>query len=408
MNKEIFEHVLRTLNNNKDELLRVYSSGDGVDNYNDSNSLKKLDQIKAITLSNDQYFIQSDLRRFLDLSLNKEIISKIEPNVTGWLEYLRFYVDMYKSSLNHHDDASSAAHITCISEHVREFSRNLNKNIEKVAALVNSDFANVKTLEEKKIQNKFYVSIIDKLNKGVSLLSPEVLREHCQGEPYVLRIVEDYIIKNLSSWINDLHAIIIKLNRFLFSIREMERQNNVIRGFALYLDNHIDFEIKDDYISDASAIPEIFNRISPLSCKGFADIDNDSTEKKLIEIASKLPVIEKSDKENESNKRSSTILTLSNNDVHEVEVQEIERRLLELLSIVIGSDESISAMWFYKKFVGDSFDADTWLIYLYGYFTEQQEKHSSLKVGMKVNYYDKHKIVANDDFYDITFTRRTA
>lgn len=403
-----FSHVVHTLDLHDDDLFKVYSRNDGFYDHQDLTAFKKLVQVKAISAIDDHYFIQSDLRKFLDFSLNKERIKKIDPDVGTWLEYLRFNVEMYKSSLVGGDEANSQMRLMEVQSHIWDFSYGIQEDIEKMTILINSNFSNVKTYSEKRIQNKFYISAIDKLAKGIATLSPSLLRESCQYEPAIIRFMDAHVTVKLPLWQTELQNIIEKLKKFLFEIREIEKKAKMVRGFAYFLRQRSDYDIKD-YADDEYNMPAFLNRVKPLVCMAHPDPSVEKHSEELLEIAGKLPPLGYERDDSANLPEPPAEVDVNSHEEHAVESPAEETHLRKFVMLL--SDKPgvpMTAMTYHLAYINGEIDARLWLLYLYGYLSRLQSTNRKLNVQIDINRHETNEIYGNDRMFDITLTYKGA
>ena len=164
----------------------------------------------------------------------------------------------------------------------------LEENTTYLLMLVNSRFANVRTLSEKKRQNAFYIGRLERLVGAVSLLQPAHLLDMADPHEGLQGLIDRHLIRALPSHRQRLQDILDTLKTFLFQLREIEARARLVRGFAFFLRQNPDYSPQD--WCEREQIPAHWNRISGMDLHAHPDTLDRSLESELIAIAQKIRI----------------------------------------------------------------------------------------------------------------------
>jgi hypothetical protein len=258
--------------------------------------------------------------------------------------------------------------------------------------LVNSRFANVRTLAEKQKQNVFYIARLEKLVNAISALQPEYLLEMVEELPIIYQLIERQLIRLLPIYQQRLQDVLDKLKVFLFELRQIEAQAKLVQGFMFFLRQNPGYQLRD--WSEADTIPEFWNQIQPLQLQAYADPLDHAVEDKLIDIVQKIKV----DTEvllTKQKKRRINAVAPPTSAKQAMEIPFYRQQLQGFLQRV--GAKPLSALAFRQAFVSD-IEPSIWLACVMNECLRQRHKHLQIEfrqVGGEGGYFSGNKKVTD-------------
>ncbi|NOQ64433.1 MAG: hypothetical protein GQ582_07965, partial [Methyloprofundus sp.] len=260
--------------------------------YKDKKNQRALNQLKQLKIlvshSVDGYRISARLGQFVDSALSSDRLRRLDTDLASWVDTLEQQIILYQDAWDENRLEDSENYSAEIERLIFDLSDNLEENTSYLLMLVNSRFANVRTLAEKKKQNVFYISRVELLVQAISALQPEYLLEMVEEHPALYLFLEQHLIRLLPVYHQRLQDILDKLKTFLFELRKIEARAQLVQGFAFYLRQNPSYEMQD--WSEQETIPEQWNQIKPLQFSIAANTLDYAVENELIEIVQKLRV----------------------------------------------------------------------------------------------------------------------
>jgi len=279
--------LFKALANHYDLISEAYFKGVVYRNKQNERALSLLRQLKILVKhSEDGYRISGRLSHFIDNALSSDRVRRLDTDLASWIETLEQQIGLYQDAWSDNRQEDSDNYYAEIERLVFDLSDTLEENTRYLLMLVNSRFANVRTLAEKQKQNTFYISRVEKLVNAISSLQPEFLLEIVEEQQILFNLLEQQLIRLLPVYQQRLQDILDKLKVFLFELRQIEEQAQRIQGFAFFLRQNPAYQPQE--WSEADHIPEIWNQISPLQFHAYADPMDRSMEESLIDIAKKI------------------------------------------------------------------------------------------------------------------------
>jgi hypothetical protein len=281
------ERLFKTLANHSELISQAYFSGVI---YRDNQNERALNQLKQLKLlvkySEDGYRLSGRFSQFIDSAISSDRARRLDTDLASWIETLEQQIGLYQDAWteNRMDDADN--YYAEIERLVFDLSDTLEENTGYLLMLVNSRFANVRTLAEKQKQNLFYISRLEKLVNAISLLQPAFLLELVEDQPILFDLLEQQLIRLFPLYQQRLQDILDKLKVFLFELRQIEARAQRVQGFAFFLRQNPGYQLQD--WSERDNIPDLWNQIKPLQLSIHADPSDHGLEAELIDIAQKL------------------------------------------------------------------------------------------------------------------------
>jgi hypothetical protein len=241
---------------------------------------------------------------------------------------------------------------------VFDLADTLEENTTYLLMLVNSRFANVRTLSEKKRQNAFYIGRLEKLVGAVSLLQPAHLMDMADPHESLQALIDCHLIRALPSHRQRLQDILDTLKTFLFQLRQIEARARLVRGFAFFLKQNPDYAPQE--WCEREQIPAHWNRIAGMDLRGHPDTLDRSLEPELIAISQKLRL----DSEAllaKRKERGLNSVSLAKPQARRVEPPLYRRRIRQLFEQALQSPGHTISALAYRSRQGVEIDPPIWL-----------------------------------------------
>jgi hypothetical protein len=353
------ERLFKALANHSDLIAEAYFQGIVYQDDKNQRALNQLRQLKVLVKQGeDGYRIAGRLNQFLDHALSSDRVRRLDTDLASWIETLEQQISLYRDAWGENRPEDSDNYLAEVERLVFDLADTLEDNTRYLLMLVNSRFANVRTLAEKQKQNSFYISRLEKLVNAISSLQPELLLEMVEELPILYDLLDQQLIRVLPVYQQRLQDILDKLKVFLFELRQIEARAKLVQGFVFFLRQNPGYQIQD--WSEADTIPEFWNQIQPLQLQAYADPLDNVIEEELIEIAQRIKI----DTEAllaKQKKRSINSVTAVNPEKQRLEIPLYRKQLRALLQHVRGaSGKTVSALAFGQAFVSH-IDPSIWL-----------------------------------------------
>lgn len=372
------ERLLKAMANHSDLVAKAYYEGVI---YKDSKNQRGLNQLKQLKVlvkySVDGYRISGRLGQFVDSALSSDRLRRLDTDLASWVDTLEQQILLYQDAWDENRVEDWDNYSAEIERLVFDLSDNLEENTSYLLMLVNSRFANVRTLAEKKKQNVFYISRVERLVDAISSLQPEDLLERVDEHPALYELLEQQLIRLLPVYQQRLQDILDKLKTFLFELRKIEARAQLVQGFSFFLRQNPAYETQD--WSEQETIPEQWNQIKPLQLSAAADTLDYGVEDELISIAKKLRL----DSDALLSKKAKRPINKVEKVEREIQVMELPmyrkwlKRYFTLLEQQAG--EAISALSFQQKYVQE-IEPALWLGCVLNEWLRQQQRHTKIQM----------------------------
>lgn len=346
------ERLLKTLANHSELIGEAYFNGVVLKNNQNQNILNKLKQLKVlVNHDEDSYRVAGRLGQFIDNALSSERVRRLDTDLASWIETLEQQIGLYQDASYQNRIEDSDSYFAEIERLVFDLADTLEENTRYLLMLVNSRFANVRTLAEKQKQNAFYISRLEKLVNAISALQPQFLLELVEEQPELYTLLDRHLVRLLPIYQQRLQAILDKLKVFLFKLRQIEARAQLVQGFAFFLQQNQNYQPQD--WSERDVIPEHWNQLKPLIFSGYADFLDNALTDELIEIAQKIR-LESAVAVAKQNKRLLNAVSLNPPVQKILELPLYRKQTARYFDWVLRHQgHPISAVAFYKAFVTD-------------------------------------------------------
>jgi len=320
-----------------------------------------------------------DLTQFLDSALSSDRVRRLDTDLADWIDTLKLQISLYQDAEVENRLGDCDNYFAEIERLVFDLSDTLEENTRYLSMLVNSRFANVRTLAEKQKQNTFYISRLEKLVNAITALQPESLLEMVEDQPLIYDLLDHQLIRKLPIYQQRLQDILDKLKVFLFELRQIEARAQLVQGFAFFLQQNQNYQPQD--WSERDSIPEHWNQIKPLALFAYADPLDHALEEDLIEIAQKIRI----DTEvmlAKQKQRSLSAVSLSPQNKTTLDLPLYRKQLRVYFDRVLKNEgQSISAVAFQQAFV-DDIEPSIWLSCVLNEWLRRQQRNKRLQMEL--------------------------
>lgn len=399
------ERLFKALANHSDLIAEAYFTGVVYKNNQNQRALNHLKQLKVLVNHDaDCYRIAGRLTQFIDRALSSDRVRRLDTDLASWIETLEQQISLHQDAYDESrlDDCDN--YFAEIERLVFYLSDALEEDTRYLSMLVNSRFANVRTLAEKQKQNAFYISRLEKLVNAITVLQPESLLEMVEDQPLIYDLLNQHLIHKLPIYQQRLQDILDTLKVFLFELRQIEARAQLVQGFTYFLQQNQNYQPQD--WSERDSIPEHWNQIKPLALLAYADPLDHSLEEDLIEIAQKIRI----DTEvmlAKQKKRSLNAVSLSPQNKQTLDLPLYRRQLRIYFDRVLKyEDQSISAVAFQQAFV-DDIEPSIWLSCVLNEWLRRQQRNKRLQMEL-IQSNDGQHFSGNKKVTDIVLNFRSA
>lgn len=277
---------IETLYANRELISRAYHDGLIAETGENTNGIRALEHASALRpFEGEAFKLTRTLQRHLDTATSRlrsyDRLSRVAPQLD---RLRRLKQSMYESrrlgEMRDMEVAVAEFEDECFS--IRE---DVQRNIFKLRALIDSDFATAKSLQEKQRQNRFYISETADVQEDVlSLVAFTLPADLVADELHDLaRMYSLMVAQHLQAWQVQLAEIWNTIRRMLFKTREVQRQNANFAKALLLFQLHPRYESPEIPVDDNS--PSWLFKVEPVRVKPNADVLFAGTQVDLVGIA---------------------------------------------------------------------------------------------------------------------------
>ena len=277
---------IETLYANRKLISRAYHDGMIAETGENTSGVRALEHASALRpFEGDTFKLTRTLQRHLDTATSRlrsyDRLSRVAPQLD---RLRRLKQSMFEArrlgEMRDMEVAVAEFEDECFS--IRE---DVQRNIFKLRALIDSDFATAKSLQEKQRQNRFYISETADVQEDVlSLVAFTLPADLVADELYDLaRMYSLMVAQHLQAWQVQLAEIWNTIRRMLFKTREVQRQNSNFAKALLLFQLHPRYEAPEIPVDDKS--PSWLFKVDPIRVKPNADVLFAGTQADLAGIA---------------------------------------------------------------------------------------------------------------------------
>ncbi|MCX7098106.1 MAG: hypothetical protein NTV43_09430 [Methylococcales bacterium] len=374
------ERLFKALANQSNLIATAYFNGVVYKDQQNQRALAQLKQLKVLVNHDaDGYRVSGRLSQFIDSALSSDRVRRLDTDLASWIETLEQQIGLYQDAWDENRVADCDNYLAEIERLVFDLADTLEENTRYLLMLVNSRFANVRTLAEKQKQNTFYIARLEKLVNAISALQPEFLLEMVDEQPVIYALLDRQLIRLLPIYQQRLQTILDKLKIFLFELRQIEARSQLVQGFAFFLQQNPNYQTQD--WSEHEHLPCHWNQIKPLALSAHADPMDHALEDELIEIAQKIrldtDVLLAKQKQ-----RPVNAITLSPPEKQAIALPLYRKQLRGYFERVLKNQgQALSALAFQQVFV-DDIEPSSWLSCVLNEGLRRQQNNKQLQMDL--------------------------
>ncbi|MBP1151820.1 hypothetical protein [Methylocaldum sp. RMAD-M] len=287
--KTSLHRLLQAMAQHGDLIAEAYFNGSVQSCGDNQRALNQLKQLKILSYrGQDGYRLSTRLSQFIDGALSSDRMRRLDTDLGSWVDLLEQQIGLYQDAHAEDRIEDSDRFLGEIERLVFDLADTLDENTTYLLMLVNSRFANVRALSEKKRQNAFYIARLEKLVSAISLLQPAHLMDLAEPHESIQGLIDRHLIRTLPCHRQRLQDILDTLKTFLFQLRQIEARARLVRGLAFFLRQNPDYSPQD--WCEREQVPDHWNRISGIKLQAHPDPLNRSLETELIAIAQKIKI----------------------------------------------------------------------------------------------------------------------
>jgi hypothetical protein len=302
--------------------------------------------------------------------------SEALPDITEWIERLRFFVANYYESLKVDDD-SYITHKRQIYRHVRQLDSKLNSGIREADYAISNEIGNVKTIEDKTRRAKYYLGTMERILDQITRIEFELLinmlpHPSSEMESIVMKI--DGGVIRISS---HLRSVILKIQKLNISFRKIERRSKKLERLLVALQSKT-LELDVDY-TEMDRLPieckkVAIDHITP-NAHFNAETPNSFEESRLRDLVARLRLDRNDEKpktrSSESFNYEKEGETKSEDDVFLVRLDDEKQRICSYLVNQQGA-VSLSEYWDANPGLSEVLGKRSWLYEMANWLGELQ------------------------------------
>ena len=345
--KDVAE-LLRQLGAHDQLLAEAYVFGSIQGDGDDARKIATLHK-KSLLRPDDEpgdFRVSAELKRMLNRLMRKQSSYRQLTDMGKVIDVLEDTVNDYRLSIIGDQQDDAEYYLDQLDDLLYEAKDNLNVSLDNMHYAISSQFGFVSTISAKVRENERALTYAQKLLTELQQIDPETCYEWmnwaCPVE--LARKISGFIY-----WFNQtlprLRFIIDNMRLSLFKLRRDEKQANLLRNMARYLQKHPEFDISEGIFEDKT-LPNTLRFAAPMPLKSYIDVRETAHEQVLVEIVQSL---RKLSVNNKPNTREKSAVEVVENEAMSFSYDYFEEQTERLFELVITSNESISAVSFWQN-----------------------------------------------------------
>lgn len=280
--------LLSKLNACSDTIAEAYYQNRIHKTDGNARSIEALRQLRIMSPDiRDAFQLRSNLRQFLNTTLNTNRLFSIGADIGGYFSRLALLVDEHSVAFQQGRDDDCQRYEDETREVISDIADAIEDELIVLAMQVSTRFAAVSTVEEKIRQNRYYYG---RTNKLVTLLESfhfSDIDEQLAGHDDLALSFRSLLADRIPAFRESLLSVLQTLDQYLFEYREIKERTRRVRAVAMHLARNPDWEPK---AWDEAAQPAGWLQCaSPLALECHPRIDDPEAEDFLSELARTIP-----------------------------------------------------------------------------------------------------------------------
>ncbi len=250
--------------------------------------IERLRQIRLLSPDiRDAFQLRATFRQFLNATLNTERLFSMGANIGAYFERLSKLVEEHSIAFQEGRDDDCERYEYETREAISDIADAIDDELTILQAQVETRFAAVSTIAEKKRQNLHYQQRTQMLVNLLENFHFSDIGDQLQGHEELALSFKSLLSDRIPAFRESLLSILGLLNQYLFEFRQIEDRTKRVRAFALHLNRNTDWDPKA--WDETAAPPEWLQCVAPLSLQFHPDLGDQASESILAEIASSIP-----------------------------------------------------------------------------------------------------------------------
>lgn len=280
--------LLSRLHLSSDLISQAYFNGGILKSDENVRSIEKLRQLRLLSPGiRDTYQLRGSLRRFLNVTLNQKVAYGVGANLGGFFEQFARLVDEHAIAFQDGRDEDRDQYEAQIQEVISEIADSIEDELLDLRTHVETRFAAVSTIAEKKRQNLYYLKRTQALLSLIESIHFSDFEDQFESHENLLLSFRILLVDRIPAFRESLNSILEVLNNYLFEFRRIEERARKMRAFSLYLKRNPDWTPRGwDEVAEPC---EVFRHVTPLDLQAYPDVTDDRLQELLSEIAASIP-----------------------------------------------------------------------------------------------------------------------
>lgn len=246
--------------------------------------IERLRQLRLLSPDiRDAFQLRATFRQFLNTTLNTERLFSMGANIGEYFNRLARLVEEHSIAFQEGRDSDCERYEYEAREAISDIADAIDDELTILHAQVETRFAAVSTIAEKKRQNLHYQQRTQMLVNLLENFHFSDIGDQLQGHEDLALSFKSLLSDRIPAFRESLISILGLLNQYLFEFRQIEDRTKRVRAFALHLNRNADWEPKAwDEVADP---PEWTRCATPLDMLCHPDVSDQTSESILTEIA---------------------------------------------------------------------------------------------------------------------------
>ena len=235
----------------------------------------------------DTFQLRSAFRHFLNTALSTQRLFAVGADFGGYFGRLDSLITEHSYALQEGRDAACEQYEFDIREAISDIADAIDDELTLLHALVETKFAAVSTIAEKRRQNQHYQARTEKLVTLLENFHFSDFAEQLAGKDDLDLAFHSLLQERIPAFREQLKSILQQLNQYLFEFRQIEERAQMVRAFSLHLKR------KPDWMpcnwDERTNPPEWVTLAAPIALECSPDVAQPESEALLREIAATIP-----------------------------------------------------------------------------------------------------------------------
>lgn len=246
--------------------------------------IERLRQLRLLSPDiRDAFQLRATFRQFLNVTLNTERLFSMGANIGDYFKRLTHLVEEHSIAFQEGRDEDCERYEYEAREAISDIADAIDDELTILHAQVETRFAAVSTIAEKKRQNLHYQQRTQMLVNLLENFHFSDISDQLHRHEDLALSFKSLLSDRIPAFRESLISILGLLNQYLFEFRQIEDRTRRVRAFALHLNRNPDWAPKA--WEDVADPHEWLKCATPLSLQYHPDVGDQASESILTEIA---------------------------------------------------------------------------------------------------------------------------